>query len=76
MDAPVKKLRTRPQPEIGRGPAIVRPSREEAEEAVRTLIAYAGDDPDREGLRETPRRIGEFPHTARNPQLCFGDVTN
>ena len=57
MDATVKKLRTRPQPEIGRGPAIVRPSREEAEEAVRTLIAYAGDDPDREGLRETPRRV-------------------
>jgi len=34
-----------------------RPTREEAEEAVRTLIAYAGDDPDREGLRETPRRV-------------------
>ena len=57
MDATVKKLRTRPQAEIGRGPGIVRPSREEAEEAVRTLIAYAGDDPDREGLRETPRRV-------------------
>jgi GTP cyclohydrolase I len=57
MDATVKKLRTRPQTEIGRGPAIVKPSREEAEEAVRTLIAYAGDDPDREGLRETPRRV-------------------
>ena len=34
-----------------------RPSREEAEAAVRTLIAYAGDDPDREGLRDTPRRV-------------------
>ena len=43
--------------EIGRGPAITRPSRERAEEAVRTLIAYAGDDPEREGLRETPRRV-------------------
>jgi GTP cyclohydrolase IA len=51
MDATVKKLRTRAQTEIGRGPGIVRPSREEAEEAVRTLIAYAGDDPEREGLR-------------------------
>ena len=57
MDATVKKLPTRPQAELGRGPAIIRPSREEAEEAVRTLIAYAGDDPDREGLRETPRRV-------------------
>jgi len=36
---------------------IVRPSRAEAEAAVRTLIAWAGDDPDREGLRETPERV-------------------
>ncbi|MGH6814460.1 MAG: GTP cyclohydrolase I FolE [Hyphomicrobiaceae bacterium] len=36
-----------------------RPSREEAEEAVRTLVAWAGDDPTREGLRETPRRVIE-----------------
>jgi GTP cyclohydrolase IA len=35
----------------------VRPSREEAEAAVRTLIRWAGDDPDREGLLETPRRV-------------------
>ena len=34
-----------------------RPSREEAEAAVRTLIAWAGDDPAREGLLETPRRV-------------------
>jgi len=33
------------------------PSREEAEEAVRTLIAWAGDNPDREGLKDTPRRV-------------------
>ena len=43
--------------EIGRGPQINRPSREEAELAVRTLIAYAGDDPEREGLRDTPKRV-------------------
>ncbi|MBV9968990.1 MAG: GTP cyclohydrolase I FolE [Xanthobacteraceae bacterium] len=30
---------------------------EEAEEAVRTLIRWAGDDPDREGLKDTPRRV-------------------
>jgi GTP cyclohydrolase IA len=35
----------------------VRPSREEAEAAVRTLIAWAGDDPTREGLLDTPRRV-------------------
>ena len=34
-----------------------RPTREEAEAAVRTLIAWAGDNPDREGLRNTPRRV-------------------
>lgn len=34
-----------------------RPSREEAEAAVRTLIAWAGDDPAREGLLETPGRV-------------------
>ncbi|MFP4004927.1 MAG: GTP cyclohydrolase I FolE [Alphaproteobacteria bacterium] len=34
-----------------------RPSRSEAEEAVRTLIRWAGDDPGREGLHETPGRV-------------------
>lgn len=34
-----------------------RPSREEAEQAVRTLLAWAGDNPDREGLKETPSRV-------------------
>lgn len=36
-----------------------RPSREAAMEAVRTLIAWAGDDPEREGLRDTPKRVVE-----------------
>ena len=36
---------------------LVRPSREEAEAAVRTLIRWAGDDPDREGLAGTPDRV-------------------
>jgi len=39
------------------GPAIVRPTREEAEEAVRTLLRWAGDDPAREGLLGTPDRV-------------------
>jgi GTP cyclohydrolase I len=34
-----------------------RPSRAEAEQAVRTLIRWAGDDPDREGMRDTPARV-------------------
>ena len=34
-----------------------RPSREEAEEAVRTLLRWAGDDPTREGLIDTPKRV-------------------
>ena len=38
-------------------PTAERPSRDEAMAAVRTLLAWAGDDPDREGLRDTPRRV-------------------
>jgi GTP cyclohydrolase I len=34
-----------------------RPSREEAEEAIRTLLKWAGDDPSREGLADTPERV-------------------
>ena len=34
-----------------------RPTREEAEAAVRTLIEWIGDDPDREGLKDTPSRV-------------------
>ncbi|RCL03514.1 MAG: GTP cyclohydrolase I [Candidatus Tokpelaia sp. JSC161] len=33
------------------------PTREEAEEAVRTLLLWVGEDPDREGLIETPARV-------------------
>ena len=36
---------------------IERPTRAQAEEAVRTLIRWAGDDPAREGLRDTPGRV-------------------
>jgi len=40
----------------GRTGTADRPTRTEAEDAVRTLIRWAGDDPDREGLRATPAR--------------------
>ena len=36
---------------------LKKPSREEAMDAVRTLISWAGDDPTREGLVETPKRV-------------------
>src|SRR5579863_7883036 len=51
MDAIAKDL-------VGLTP-LTRPSREEALEAVRTLIAWAGDDPRREGLVGTPERVVE-----------------
>ncbi len=40
-------------------PQAQRPSRDEVEEAVRTLIRWAGDDPSREGLLETPKRVAK-----------------
>jgi GTP cyclohydrolase IA len=39
--------------------AKTRPTQAEAEAAVRTLIEWAGDDPDREGLLETPKRVAK-----------------
>lgn len=36
---------------------IRKPSKSEAEEAVRTLLKYAGEDPSREGLLDTPKRV-------------------
>ncbi len=54
-----------------------RPSREEAEAAVRTLIAWAGDDPTREGLADTPRRVTTaydewFSGYGKNPSDVLG----
>ena len=40
-------------------PAPKRPSRAEAEAAVKTLLAWAGDNPEREGLRDTPARVAK-----------------
>jgi GTP cyclohydrolase I len=54
MDDVVKTLLGRVQENR---PGVERPTREEAEAAVRVLLRWAGDDPDREGLRETPRRV-------------------
>jgi GTP cyclohydrolase I len=69
-----------------RAPKLVapkKPSREEAMEAVRTLLAWTGDDPTREGLLDTPRRVVEayeewFQGYNKDPidelSRTFGDV--
>ncbi|WP_375450549.1 GTP cyclohydrolase I FolE [uncultured Devosia sp.] len=60
MDARVKPVTA----QAAEQSAIARPSQSEAEAAIRVLIAWAGDDPAREGLLDTPRRVakayGEF----------------
>ena len=45
--------------EVHSEPAPRRPNRAEIEEAVRTLIAATGDDPGREGVRDTPARVAK-----------------
>jgi GTP cyclohydrolase IA len=55
--------------------ATPRPSREEAEEAVRTLIAFTGDYPDREGLLETPKRVVDaYEELYRGYRECPAEV--
>jgi len=57
MDAITKSnLAALPSTQRKAAPAT-RPSREEAEAAVRTLLSYIGDDPGREGLIDTPKRV-------------------
>ena len=56
-----------------------RPTRQEAEAAVRTLLAWAGDDPGREGLVDTPRRMVEayeelFAGYAEDPSAALSRV--
>jgi GTP cyclohydrolase IA len=60
MDAILKSFPMNAVPEHVRAASqrvLSKPSREDAEAGVRTLIAFAGDDPDREGLRDTPSRV-------------------
>ena len=63
MDAVVKPWPKQPQQQLSdhvrAAPAPVepRPDRAQAEEAVRILIAYAGDNPAREGVLDTPQRV-------------------
>ncbi|WP_299345121.1 GTP cyclohydrolase I FolE [uncultured Maritalea sp.] len=53
MDATAKPIK----PTIVAEKDVKRPTREEAEAAVKTLIAWAGDNPEREGLLDTPKRV-------------------
>lgn len=55
-DTTMLKEMTRDHTDTHAAPAS-RPSRDEAMEAVRTLIRWAGDDPTREGLLDTPKRV-------------------
>ncbi|WP_262296375.1 MULTISPECIES: GTP cyclohydrolase I FolE [Microvirga] len=56
MSDVVKSLSTRLSTPVDK-PGV--PSREEAEAAVRTLLRWAGDDPTREGLQDTPKRVAK-----------------
>jgi GTP cyclohydrolase I len=58
FEAARRKVARKASREEGKAPRIeAKPSREEAERAVRTLLRWAGDDPDREGLIDTPGRV-------------------
>ena len=59
--------------------ARIKPTREEAEAAVRTLITWAGDNPAREGLADTPRRVVKayeelFAGYSQDPDLALSRV--
>ncbi|HEX2215134.1 MAG TPA: GTP cyclohydrolase I FolE [Xanthobacteraceae bacterium] len=78
MDAIVKPFVRTPVADSVRAappPPVPRPTRAEAEAAVRTLIAYAGDDPAREGLVDTPRRVvNAYDELFRGYRDCPADV--
>jgi len=58
MDSVAKPIHRNKQQSNARAVAVAeRPSRKAAEDAVRTLIRWSGDDPDREGLLGTPARV-------------------
>ncbi|MCC4243360.1 MULTISPECIES: GTP cyclohydrolase I FolE [Stappia] len=80
MDAILKPVTTRDDTAAATRP---RPSREEVEAAVRTLLAWTGDDPEREGLLDTPKRVakayeeifsGYFQDPAEHLKRTFEDV--
>jgi len=55
--------------------SAARPAREEAEAAIRTLLAWVGENPEREGLRDTPRRvIKAFDEYCAGYHMNAGDI--
>ncbi|MDG2355659.1 MAG: GTP cyclohydrolase I FolE [Paracoccaceae bacterium] len=65
------------KPDSNSGLDLDKPSEQEALEAVRTLLRWAGDDPNREGLKETPKRVLKaynewFKGYAENPTKILG----
>ena len=86
MDAVIKPLRGKvdkievPASEIdqaGINPDQPRPSRDAAEQAVKTLLAYIGENPDREGLLDTPRRMVEaYDELFQGYHQCPAEVLN
>jgi len=86
MDAVIKPLRGKldkievPASEIdqaGVNPDQPRPSRDEAEHAVKTLLAYIGENPEREGLLDTPRRMVEaYDELFQGYHQCPAEVLN
>ncbi len=83
MDAIIKQLRTPSEIPASEFQAsaiqadLPRPSREEAEQAVKTLLAYIGENPAREGLLDTPRRVVEaYDELFQGYHLCPAEVLN
>ncbi|MBM4197592.1 MAG: GTP cyclohydrolase I FolE [Gammaproteobacteria bacterium] len=63
---------------MAKKPVARRPSRAQAEEAIRVLLAWTGDDPGRAGLRKTPARVASsfedwFSGYAVDPYAVLGD---
>jgi GTP cyclohydrolase I len=86
MDAIIKPLRGKldktevPASEIEEAvvkPDQVRPSRDDAEQAVKTLLAYIGENTAREGLLDTPRRMVEaYDELFQGYRQCPAEVLN
>jgi GTP cyclohydrolase I len=86
MDAIIKPLRGKldktevPASEIEEAvvkPDQVRPSRDDAEQAVKTLLAYIGENTSREGLLDTPRRMVEaYDELFQGYRQCPAEVLN
>lgn len=82
MDAIIKQIRAGATPDKSSSdktpnPNIKRPTRDEAERAVKTLLAYIGEDTGREGLLDTPRRVVEaYDELFQGYGQDYGEILN